>query len=107
MDGKKVELRPKKLTVTRWNGSKTRGLKSKKAKAGTSKKMGAKSFSGREHGQDGTVSSQCGILRYFSSSASPEEVGSPMGLGTPLQIPAEKKGILSVLQRPMSKKECL
>ena len=107
VDGKKVERRLRKSTVTSWSKSKTRETKFKKAKAGRTKKMGPKLFSGKEPGQVEPVSSQSGILRYFSTKTSPEEVGNPMGFRTPLQIPAEKKNFSSVLLRPISKKDCL
>ena len=88
VDREMVEPRRKEPFVSNRYGAMTRGCKQKKAMAKKCKKMGAKAKTGKEPEQVNPVSSQLGIMNYFSTRARPEEIGTPLGIGPYLQIPA-------------------
>ena len=83
-DDRMLEERKRRLlTGKSWSNAKTRGGKFKKVKSGTKKKLGAKSFAGREPGKAKTDSSQSTIMKFFNGKKSPEEIEVPRELLSP------------------------
>ena len=75
-----VEPRRLEAFVSNKYGGKTRGFR-RKAMATRSKKIGAKSKSGKEPELSQPDSNQLGIRSFFVKRARPEATGSPLGFG--------------------------